>query len=288
MTNTILVTGGSGKLGRVVISELQQHGYEVINADQYPAKGVHTIKTDLCDLGQVYSVASQVSAIVHLGAIPTPAGYPPDVVFKNNTISTFNILQAASDLGINNVVIASSLSALGLAYNSHPVKLHYLPIDEAHPALAQDAYGISKIVGEETAEGFARLNPEMSVVSLRLPLLANPGEIQEALNKQSAGHVVQGELILWSYLDIRDAAIVVRQSMEYDVPGHEILYVNAGETYSDKATIELVKQHFPNVDYDEERLSGHLSPIDCRRAREILNFQPQFTWQSADDKDGGS
>lgn len=285
MTDTILVTGGSGKLGRVVISELKQHGYHVINADQHQTEGVYTIKTDLCDLGQVYSVASQASAIVHLAAIPTPTGYPPDVVFKNNAMSTFNILQAASDLGINNVVIASSLSALGLAYKSHPIKLHYLPIDEAHPALAQDAYGISKIVGEDIADGFARLNPNMSVLNLRLPLLANPGEIQEALHKQSSGHIAQGELILWSYLDTRDAAIVVRQAVEYKVPGHEILYVNAAETYSDKPTIALIKQHFPNVDYDEERLSGHLSPIDCSRAREILNFQPQFDWQTAKDKD---
>jgi nucleoside-diphosphate-sugar epimerase len=284
MTETILVTGGSGKLGRAVIVDLQQHGYHVLNADRQPAEGVYTVRADLCDLGQVYGVINRTAAIVHLAAIPAPGGYPPEVVFQNNVMSTFNILQAASSLGIKKVVLASSLSALGLAYKSRPIALHYLPIDEAHPALAQDAYGISKIVGEEIAEGFARREPDMSLVSLRLPMLVAPDRIPARLRDQTPERMAFSASVLWSYLDVRDAAAVVRQSLEYKQPGHEILYVNAPDTFVDVPTVELVREHFPGVEFDPARLAGCRSPIDCSRARDVLGFAPQFDWRSGGEE----
>ncbi len=280
MTEPILVTGGSGKLGRAVIADLHQQGYRVINADRQPTEGFYTVKTDLCDLGQVYGAASRAAAIVHLAAIPAPGGYPPEVVFKNNVMASFNILQAASGLGIKKVVIASSLSVLGLAYKSRPIDLHYLPIDESHPALAQDVYGISKIVGEEIAAGFARRDPDMSLVSLRLPMLVNPGEISARLREQTPERNAFSASILWSYLDVRDAAIVVRQALEYKQPGHEVLYANAPNTFVDVPTVELVQEYFPGVAFDPARLADYRSPIDCSRARDVLGFAPQFDWRS--------
>ncbi len=283
MSQTILVTGGSGMLGRTVVGHLQQHNYTVINADQQRGEGVYTIKADLLDAGQVYSAASKADAIVHLAAIPSPGGFTPHVVFQNNVMSTFNVLQAASDFGIRKVVVASSLSALGVAYKTHPIQLDYLPIDEAHPPLAQDAYGLSKIVDEEVARGFARLNPAMSIISLRLPLLANPGMIRRALKEGKHGHINAGELILWSYLDVRDAAEVIYQSLVYDQPGHEVLYVNAPDTYSETPTLDLIAQHFADAELDHERLAGHRSPIDCSRARELLGFSPRYDFRSVAD-----
>jgi nucleoside-diphosphate-sugar epimerase len=284
MTEPILVTGGSGKLGRAVIADLQQHGYRVINADRQTTEGVYTIKTDLCDLGQVYGVVSGTSAVVHLAAIPAPGGYPPEVVFQNNVMSTFNILQAASVLGVKKIVLASSLSALGLAYNFRPVELLYFPINETHPVLSQDAYGISKIVGEQIADGFALRDPAISLVSLRLPFLANPGEIQVKLRTQTQRFLAYGARILWSYLDVRDAAAVVRQALKYDQPGHEILYANAPDTFTDVPTVDLVREHFPGVKFDPAHLPGHRSPIDCSRAQEVLGFAPQFDWHTTDDE----
>ncbi len=52
-------------------------------------------------------------AVVHLGAIPGPDMYPDEVVFGNNTLSTFAVLQAASLLGVSRAVVASSGSSLG-------------------------------------------------------------------------------------------------------------------------------------------------------------------------------
>src|SRR5258708_4813090 len=148
MSEQVLVTGGSGKVGKWVIAELQAHGYLVVNADRRRADYIKTMEVDLCNIGHAYAAMAGVDAVVHLAAIPSPGGHPPEVVFQTNVISTFNVLQTASTLQVKKVVLASSLSALGLAYSFRPVELHYFPIYEAHPLLPQDAYGLSKIADE--------------------------------------------------------------------------------------------------------------------------------------------
>src|SRR5438445_74669 len=112
MSKRVLVTGGSGKVGKWAIADLQAHGYLVIKADRRKADNVQTMDVDLCNLGHTYAAMTGVDAVVHLAAIPSPSGHPAEVVYHTNVMSTFNVLQAAATLGIKNVVIASSLSAL--------------------------------------------------------------------------------------------------------------------------------------------------------------------------------
>lgn len=109
-------------------------------------------------------------AVIHLAAIPNPNQNPAEVVFRNNVVSTYYILEAAAILGIKNVVLASSISALGTVNMVQHFNPLQIPIDEAHPLLSQDAYGLSKMVGEVLAEGFQRRIPDISMVSLRFTM----------------------------------------------------------------------------------------------------------------------
>ncbi len=43
----------------------------------------------------------------------------------------------------------------------------YLPLDEEHAPMPCETYGLSKALGEQVAEMFARSSPETSFVSLR-------------------------------------------------------------------------------------------------------------------------
>jgi len=154
----VLVTGGSGLLGPWVVREFLTHGYEVVSADtKLPAEPLcRTVITDLTDLGQVYGVLAGCDAVVHLAAIPVAYSHPNEVTFANNTMSTYNILEAASSLGIQKAVIASSESSYGIVFAVHPLAPLYVPMDEDHPQLPQDSYGLSKIVNEKTAWMFHR------------------------------------------------------------------------------------------------------------------------------------
>lgn len=85
MSQTIAVTGGSGKLGRAVVAELIERGDTVVNFDRVPSPDTRArfIRTDFTDYGQVVEafagideVHDGVDAVVHLAAIPG-ATLPP-------------------------------------------------------------------------------------------------------------------------------------------------------------------------------------------------------------------
>ncbi len=286
-SSVILVTGGSGMVGQVVVKDLLKHGYRVISTDlKKPsnATSARVVKADLTIIKQVRRVVEGVDAIVHLAAIPSPNIHPPEVLFKNNIISTFNVLQAASTLGVKRVVIASSLSALGLVYNTHPIELSYFPVDEAHPLLAQDVYGISKELGESMADGFVRRNPNLSITSFRFPYLNASVNIPHAI-EHWCKNLDLGAKLFWSYLDVVDAAAVIRLALEQVVSGHEKFFVASPDTFVEEKTLPLLKKYYPGVALDVDKLGGFASPINSSAVARQLMFIPAINWRNQFGKD---
>jgi NAD(P)-dependent dehydrogenase (short-subunit alcohol dehydrogenase family) len=59
----VVVTGGSGKLGRAVVADLLQHGWAVINVDQTPPpkdQGCPHVRVDLTDFGQAVEALTTI------------------------------------------------------------------------------------------------------------------------------------------------------------------------------------------------------------------------------------
>src|SRR3954466_8480942 len=118
----VVVTGGSGLAGRAVVGGLVEHGFDVLNVDLVPSAGAaQFLRADVADLGQVYGCLRDAEAVVHFAAIPRPTLDVPEVVFRTNVMSTFNVLEAASTLGINRIVYASSVSVLGFPFFEQPI-----------------------------------------------------------------------------------------------------------------------------------------------------------------------
>ncbi len=218
----VLVTGGSGRLGQFAIADLLEHGHEVINADRRraPENGPNArfVETDLSDVGQVAGLLSDCDAVVHLGAIPSPWGHADEVVFTNNTINTYAVFQAAWITGVQNVVFASSASAYGMAWSVASRPPSFVPVDESHPFLVAEPYGLSKEVDERTAEMFHRRSG-MQAIGLRFHGVANSAEL-DAIQKQGGADRPSIEQPL-SYVDGRDAASAVRRAVEVDGLGFE-------------------------------------------------------------------
>jgi nucleoside-diphosphate-sugar epimerase len=273
----VLVTGGTGKAGYGVVAELLEHGYTVINADLRPSPQVHTYQADLTDLGQVYGILEGKDAVIHLAAIPWPGEHSPELVFRNNVMSTFNILQAACVLGIKKVVLAGSESALGFPFKFQPFSPHYLPIDEAHPLLAQDAYGLGKSVIEAVGQGFARRDPTMSIISLRFSYILRPEDYAAEL-AQAWAALERNSFNLWAYVDARDVALSCRLALESAQTGFDAFYIAAPDTLMREPTLELVNRYFPGVEQIAADFTGCKSPLDCRHAEQSLGFKAQYTW----------
>ncbi|HEY8446889.1 MAG TPA: NAD(P)-dependent oxidoreductase [Thermomicrobiales bacterium] len=282
----VLVTGGSGRIGRATVRELLAHGYEVVNADRQrspdadvaEAPGYRFIETDLGDVGQVAGAMAGCSAVVHLGAIPAPYGHADEVVFLNNVRATFATLQAAMLLGVRKAVIASSLSALGTAWAPEPFAPLYAPVDEAHPFIIKDCYGLSKEVDERTAEMFHR-RTGMQIVALRFCWVAYEDEARAMAEKLNADPRYDNWWrLLWSYVDVRDAASACRLALEAEGLGFEPFNITAADTLSDTPTEDLIRAHTPDMEL-RAPIPSTASAFSIEKARRMLGWEPRHTWR---------
>jgi nucleoside-diphosphate-sugar epimerase len=279
----IIVTGGSGKAGHWIIKHLVDEGYEVVNVDtRQPAEPqCRTIIADLTQLGQVVSAFSPFgtasrapyAGVIHMAAIPRAHESPNEEIFRVNCMSTYNVLEACACLNIRKAVIASSESSYGICFASEFFAPKYLPIDEAHPQLPEDSYGLTKVVNEVTAASFHR-RTGMQVVSLRLGNILSPED--HARIRAGFNHPEYRLRILWSYIDARDVAIACRLGIEKDGLGCEPVILAADDTSSDRPSQDLIKQFLPGVTEFKRPITGRQSLISNARARELLGWKQQF------------
>jgi nucleoside-diphosphate-sugar epimerase len=188
----VLVTGGSGKLGRATVEYLSK-SWEVISLDTRRPPGIsedgktglggayRLIEVDLEDMGSVMEALHSgdmgyagIDAVVHLAAIPSPGQTSSSRQFRTNVMSTYNVLEACRKLQIKNIVLASSETLIGIPFDPHPPE--YLPIDESSPRRPESAYSLSKLVGETIAEEYTRWDPTAKIVSFRFSNVMLPAE----------------------------------------------------------------------------------------------------------------
>jgi len=279
----VVVTGGSGMLGKWVVKHFVEQGYDVLNVDtRQPEESVcSTLLVDLEDLGQTYSALTGADAVVHLAAVPRVGIVPNDVTYRNNVMSTYNILEAASTLGINKVVVASSEASYGICFAVHPLAPEYVPMDEEHPQLPQDSYGLSKVVNELAADMFHR-RTGIQVVSFRLGNVIQPDWYERF--PSWINNPEERERILWSYIDTRDVAEACRLAIEADGLGSVVLNLASDETSMAVASRELMAARYPQVNDFRAPLEGHEALLSSEKAMNLLGWKPKYKWREELDK----
>ena len=282
-TQRVIVTGGTGKAGHWIVKHLVERGYDVVNVDvRLPAQPIcRCLTADLTDLGQVIDAFSPHSTgnrapyvgVIHMAAIPRPHMHPNSEVWRVNTLSTYNVLEACGLLGIRRVVLGSSESSYGICFANEFFEPKYLPVDEAHPQLPEDTYGLTKVVGEATAAMFHRRDGTQ-VLSYRIGNVLAPED--HASIKARFDHPEDRLRILWSYIDARDLAITCRLGIEKDGLGCEPLIIAADDSSSNLPSRELVRRFLPGVKDIRSELEGRTALLSNRRAKELLGWKQQF------------
>jgi nucleoside-diphosphate-sugar epimerase len=280
----VVVTGGSGKVGRACVEDLLKHGYQVVNVDTVPpaTESCPFVQADLTDFGQAFEVLSEVDdrladidALVHLAAIPAPGKNPNAVIFKVNTVSTYNVFEAARRLKIRNVVWASSETVLGIPFETPPP---YAPVDEEYPGRPESAYSLSKLLGEEMAKQFCRWDPELKIIGLRFSNVMEPADYARFPSFNAGARLRNWNL--WGYIDARDAAQAIRRSLETDIKGAENFIIANADTVMSRPNAELMAEVYPGV-----ALKAGIGPnetlLSIDKARRMLGYEPQHQWRNA-------
>lgn len=165
----VLVTGGSGFIGRHVVAELQTRGHHVVNVDRQPhPDGVETVLGELNDPRVVArAVTTDLDAIVHLAAETSVLGsiQRPALVHETNVTTTAILLEAAREKSVGRFLLASSNSVVGE---------HEGTMTEDVPLRPLSPYGATKAAGEMLMSGYAGAFGLVTPV-LRLTNVYGPG-----------------------------------------------------------------------------------------------------------------
>jgi len=276
----IVVTGGSGKLGRAVVAELAEHGNEVINIDVAGARP--TVKIDLTDYGQTVEALAgiddryaHVDAVVHLAAIPAPGLTANAATFHHNITATYNVFAAAKAAGITNVVWASSETLLGIPFETPPP---YIPLDEDYPARPESRYALVKHLEEAMAAQFCRWDPRLKMIGLRFSNVMEPADYAAFPSFDADPRARSWNL--WGYIDARDGAQAVRKALAYDATGTEIFIIANADTVMSRASADLAAEVYPGVKITKE-LAEHETLLSIDKARRLLGYEPAYSWRDA-------
>ncbi|MEO8757974.1 MAG: NAD(P)-dependent oxidoreductase [Devosia sp.] len=285
----IIVTGGSGKVGRAAVKHLMERGYQVASLDMARPAGlsnppkpgdVNFSRVDITDFGQVMGalsginerVSGKIDGVVHLGAIASPGEAPDHVIFETNMASTYNVFEACKRLSIRNIVWASSETVYGIPYPEGP---KYVPVDE-EIELPQWSYSLSKLMGEKMAEQYARWDAATKIVGLRF---SNVQEPQDYANFESYQQDAKTRHFnLWTYIDARDAAQSIRLALEAKLTGAHVFGIANSNSVMRKSNDELLDAVWPGTPR-KRALTPNESLISIEKAQRMLGYKPEYDWK---------
>lgn len=290
----VLVTGAHGKVGRSLVPALMRAGHDVRATDltrpqwdrvEDPRQAEDYVQADLTDAGACHALVRECDAVIHTAAIPQPIHNPPHVVFGNNLLATFNVLEAAIAAGIARFVNFSSETVPGWLFAYRNFEPEYLPIDEEHPIRPQDPYAQSKWFGELLMER-APERADIGTISIR------PCWVQEVDSyERNLGPIVRDpSVLIWnyvSYIDVYDLCDATVLALESDLPGHEVMYVASPDTIGGHPLEETVRRYYGAKEIEFRPVKRpDASAIDSSKARRLLGWEPTRSWRDYLDEDG--
>lgn len=274
----IVITGAAGRLGSKVARLLLDRGHDVLGTDKLPSidSALKFVQGDLLDRELVASLLDGAAAVIHMGAIPGPEVAEPREIFDNNVESTMNVMMTAAEKGLRRIVFSSSAFGMGWADDGAAFVPLYLPLDEAHPMMPFEPYGLSKQVGEDIGQMIAR-SSTTSVVSLRFTNVVYP-EKQEQFPWPAPSPEKPLTLVMWAYADPRDVAEAHIAALEADIHGHEAFLIAQPSSRFREPTTDLIKKNFGERVEIRAQLEGTASVISTEKARRMLGWKPQYDW----------
>ena len=273
----ILLTGGSGLVGRT-LAPLMRGKHKIVHLEtRAPGDGLPFIQGDLRDAKAVEEACHGVDTVIHIAALHGKAWMEAgdEAGFDVNVTGTKNILEAAIKQRVKRVVFTSSIWAAGHL----PKKADYLPIDEKLDREPLEMYGLTKKLGEQMCRYYS-VQYGLSTICLR------PGGIQPADDSDT---IRWG--LLFQAVDVRDVAQAHALAAESgEGIQHEVFNITADSPLAEidlrvyqQDCIATLEKLYPGIsrfmnDQQKESLPGQ-EWYTINKAKQMLGYKPQYNFK---------
>ena len=195
-------------------------------------------------------------------------------MFQNNLMTTFNVFSAATRLGLERVVWASSETTYGLPLTRTPPQ--FAPITEEHPLAPENGYALAKVLCEKMALEMHRWNPGTRFAGLRISNIFETGDYAQIPSFWDDPRIRQWNL--WSWVDSRDVGQACVRALEADIAGVDHFTIAAADTLMRTPSRELMARAFPGTTITEP-LGEFETLLSIGKARRVLGYEPRHSWR---------
>jgi UDP-glucose 4-epimerase len=283
----ILVTGGSGFIGRHAVAELSRAGahVRVVDLKPHPDPDVDTVVGDIADLDALESAfAGGIDSVVHLAAVTSVLRSleQPDLTFTTNVAGTHALLEAARAAGARSLVFASTNAVAG--------SMEAPAITEAATLKPLTPYGATKAAAEMLMSAYTA-SYGLRCACLRLTNVYGPGmqakdsivaRLMRAIRLERTFEIYGDGRQVRDYVHVSDVIAAVRLGLDHEEWKGPIV-IGSGTSLSVLEVVEAVRQVTGAelaVEHGPAR-PGEMPAVivDPSRAR-AAGWSPQFDFES--------
>lgn len=300
MQRKIIVTGADGFIGSHLVEHLVREGHHVRAFVLYNSCNswgwldscapdvvgqFDVFSGDIRDPHGVRTAIQDCDVVLHLASlIGIPYSYhSPDTYVDTNIKGTLNVLQAAKDLGVEQVIHTSTSEVYGSA--------QFVPITELHPLQGQSPYSASKIGADQMALAFHRsFGTPVTVIrpfNTYGPRQSARAVIPTVITQLASGG---GPVRLGSVHPTRDFSFVsdTVNGFVSAIGGKntfgQVINLGSGFEISIEVTVQMIAEIMGvtiEIHTQDDRVRPRLSEVDRlwadnRKAKELLGWQPAY------------
>ena len=214
--------------------------------------------------------------VIHFAAYARNMLVPDNECFKGNVTSTYNVIEAASKLGVKKIISASSETTYGVCFSEGDTEYHSFPLGEDYDVDPMDTYALSKICGERTARTFAR-RYKNDIYVLRVGNVIEPHEYATDF-PQHVNKPMTRKRNAWSYIDARDLGQICLRAIDKSDLGFQIFNATNSFITTKIPTKEFLEKMQPGVKVTRE-MGEWEGPLSNRKIREVLGFVDEHDWR---------
>ena len=296
----IFVTGADGFIGSHLCELLVKDNYDVTALTLYNSfntkgwldtidknilKNINCIAGDIRDKEIIKSGMRGSDCVLHLAAlIAIPYSYiSPKSYIDTNILGTYNLLQAARDLGISRVIHTSTSEVYGSAQS--------VPIDENHRLEGQSPYAATKISADQIALSFYK-SFQLPVAIIRPFNTYGPRQSQRAIIPTIISQINNNKKIvkLGNIKPTRDFSFVsdTAKAFELSINAKNILgeVINIGSNFdismedTFNLIVNLMKKEV-TLQISKERIRPKKSEVtrllaSNKKAKKLLKWSPKY------------